>query len=105
MRRVFLGAMVLFFVVGQGFLFADRKAVDDYLKAYEAVVVEAETLAKKASISAMDMMPLQQKALTLSQSTQAIQTDSTFTLQDSQKLLALTTRYNAAIETITKKLS
>jgi hypothetical protein len=44
------------------------------------------------------------KAADFSQKAAAVQTDPTFTLQDTQKLLALTNRYNAAMETITAKL-
>ena len=104
MKKALLFSFVLFLVIGQGFLFADRKAVDDFMKSYEELVVEAETLAKKSAITVMDMMPLQQKALDFSQKAAIIQTDSAFTPQDALKLSALTTRYTTATEEIQKKL-
>ena len=104
MRKVTISLIVLFMVIGQGFLFADRKAVDDFIKSYEEVVVEAEQLAKKETIDMMDMMPLQMKAMTFADKAQAVQNDPTFRPQDSQKILALTERYNDALETITDKL-
>ncbi|MDR1902904.1 MAG: hypothetical protein LBQ88_11560 [Treponema sp.] len=99
--------LVLFLVLGQVTIFAagNRKAVDDYLKSYEAYVVEAETLAKKNTISAMDMMPLQQKALDFTQKAQTVQSDAAWTAPDSAKLLQLTERYNKAMTTITNKIS
>jgi hypothetical protein len=103
MKRVFFGVAALLVLV-QVAVFADRKAVDDYLKSYEAVVVETETLAEKATIGPLDLLPLQQKALDFSQKALAVQTDTTWSLQDSTKLLALTERYNKALETITKKM-
>ena len=104
MKRGLLCLVVLFVVIGQGFLFADRNAVNDFLNSYEAVVVEAETLAKKATINAMEMMPLTQKAMEFSQRSQTIQTDTSWTVQDTMKLLDLTNRYTEATDAITKKL-
>ena len=104
MKRGLLCLVVLFVVIGQSFLFADRNAVNDFLNSYEAVVVEAETLAKKATINAMEMMPLSQKAMEFSQRSQTIQTDTSWTVQDTMKLLDLTNRYTEATDAITKKL-
>jgi hypothetical protein len=104
--KVFVGALALLLVLGQVAVFAagNRKAVDDYLKSYEAYVVEWEKLAKKSSVSAMDLLPLQQKALDFAQKSQAVQSDSTWTVKDSQKLLDLTNRFSKASTTVNSKL-
>ena len=104
MKRGLLFLVVLFVVIGQGFLFADRNAVNDFLQSYEAVVVEAETLAKNAAINAMEMMPLTQKAMEFSQKAQTVQSDTSWTIQDTMKLMDLTNRYTEAADAITKKL-
>ena len=104
MKRGIVFLVVLFVVIGQGFLFADRNAVNDFLKSYEAVVVETETLAKKAAIGAMEMMPLTQKAMEFSQKAQTVQSDTSWTVQDTMKLMDLTNRYTEATDAITKKL-
>jgi hypothetical protein len=101
----FAFALVLFFIAGQVSVFADRKAVDDYLKSYEAFVVEYENLAKKPAITAMDMLPLSQKSLDFSQKTQAVQKDTSWTVQDTIKLAALSERLNKAADAVNKKLS
>jgi hypothetical protein len=104
--KTFVFALVIFLVLGQAVAFAagNRKAVDDYLKSYEAYVVEWEKLAKKSSVSAMDLLPLQQKSLDFANKAQSIQGDEAWTAQDSAKLLALTNRYNKAAQTVNSKL-
>jgi hypothetical protein len=105
-RKLFRVGLILFFVIGPGMIFAagDRKTVDDYLQSYEAYVVEWENLAKKTTVSPMDLLPLQTKALEFAQKSQAVQADAAWTLQDSTKLLALTQRYTVAAETVNGKL-
>ena len=104
MKKIFILGIALFVLVGQGFLFADRKAVDDFLKSYEAVVVEAETLAKKAVISAMDTLPLSQKAMDFAMKAEVVQKDTSWTAQDLMKYMDLTNRYAKASDQIQKKI-
>jgi len=104
MKKVLFLGIVLFILLGQGFLFADRKAVDDFLKSYEAVVVETETLSKKAVVTALDTLPLSQKALDFAQKADAIQKDPTWTMMDMVKLGELSARYAVATEELQKKL-
>jgi hypothetical protein len=104
--KFFRFGLMVVLMMGPSMIFAagDRKAVDDYLKSYEAHVVEWEKLAKKATVSPLDLVPLQTSALEFAQKSQAVQADASWTLQDSTKLLALTQRYSAAVETVNGKL-
>jgi len=104
MKKILLLGFVLFLLLGQSFLFADRKAVDSFLKSYEAMVVETETLAKKAAISAMDMLPMSQKAMDFALKADAIQKDASWTTMDLMKYVDLTTRYAKAADQIQKKI-
>jgi len=104
MKRVLFSFVVLFLLLGQSFLFADRATVDSFLRSYEALVVEAEALARRATITSLDMMPLVQRAAEFSERAETIQQDLTWTTQDATRLLDLTARYNTASMTINEKV-
>ena len=104
MKKALVLGFVFFIIIGQGSLFADRKAVDDFMTSYEALVVEAETLAKKAAITAMDMMPLTMKALDFAEKAEVIQKDTSWNMNDLMKYMDLSTRYAKAADDIQKKI-
>jgi len=104
MKKILLLGMAIFILTGPGFLFADRNAIDDFLKSYEVMVEEAETLAKNAAVSAMEMLPFSQKALDFSMKAEVVQKDTDWSMQDLLKLTDLSMRYAAAAEIIQSKL-
>ena len=105
MKKAVLIFLAMFLIVGAGSLFAQRATVDEFLRSYEALVVEAETLAARATITAMDLMPLTQRSLEFTERAAAIQTNTAWTLQDTTRYAALTTRYTTAMTTINNKIA
>jgi len=104
MKKGLLVLLVLFMVIGQSVLFASNPDIEAFLQSYEALVAETETLSARATINAMDLMPLQQRALDFAQRALAVQEDPSFSIQDSLKLLELTNRYTTAMNEINNRI-
>ena len=104
MRKELLILLVMFIVIGQSLLFAANPDIEGFLQSYEALVAETETLSARATINAMDLMHLQQRALDFSQRALVVQEDPSFSIQDSLKLLELTNRYTTAMNDITIRI-
>jgi len=105
MKKAVFIFLAMFLIVGAGSLFAQRATVDEFLRTYEALVVEAETLAARATITAMDVMPLSQRSLQFAERAVAIQTNTAWTLQDTTRYAALSTRLATAMQTINTKVA
>ena len=103
MKKTLLCSVVFFLLISVA-LFANRKEIDDVYKAYEAVIVEAENMAKKASVGVEDFTVLAEKMETLSSKAEKVRSDKDFTQADVQRFSALTERYQKALTTIMSKL-
>ena len=104
MKKAFFCSIVLLLMLTTA-LFAGRREIDDAYKSFEAVVLEAENLAKKSSISVTDFSAIAEKAEVAAAKLTAIENDKDLTEQDAQRFSDLAARYNKAFETITQKLS
>ena len=71
-----------------------RVAIDNLLKEYENVVVKVESMGSNYNLA--DFLALQQKITAMNEQANKIQTISVWTLDDTQKYLALTQRYSDA---------
>jgi hypothetical protein len=103
MRKSLFVGLVLFFSLSVT-VFANRGGIEDFLKAYEAMVVEAEKLAARPSVGINDFSALTEKAETVQKRAQAVEKDTDWTEQDSQRVNALAERWTKAWTTISQKL-
>jgi len=101
MKKVIFCAMVLFLALTAS-VFADRVAIDDTIKAYEAVIVEAESLAAMQLIAPSDFSALEGKAEAVGPALQGIENEREWTIQDTKALAELNVRFNAAMTAIAK---
>jgi cupin superfamily acireductone dioxygenase involved in methionine salvage len=85
-------------------VFADRNAIDETIQAYEAVIVEAETLAAMPLIATSDFTTIQQKAENVGQKIPEIENEREWKIQDAINLAELNARFNRAMTAISKIL-
>ena len=74
---------------------SSRKQIDAFFKDYEKFIEQAENAAKKGNISSL--VSLEAEAVKLAEKSEDLQDVSDWTLEDSENLLKLTTRYSEAI--------
>lgn len=74
---------------------SSRKQIDAFFKDYGKFIEKAENAAKKGNISSL--MSLEAEAVKLAEKSEDLQDVSDWTLEDSENLLKLTTRYSEAI--------
>lgn len=77
---------------------SQRAAIDEYLKSYENIVMEAEKAAKKNKMA--DLLNVQDKVLETIDEAQKVQSFDEWTTDDSIKYLDLSNRYTSAISKI-----
>ena len=103
MKKTIFIAAVLFLVLS-AMVYANRPEVEQAITSYEAIVVEAETLAEKPLVTISDFSVLDEKAKAADATIQAVQSESEWLIQDAKRTAELRTRFNQAIATIMQKL-
>ena len=101
-KVIFIGA-VLFLVLAAA-AFANRPEIDQALAAYEAIVVEAETLAEKELVASDDFTTIDQKAEAAISAIEAVSAEKEWMIQDAKKSAELRIRFNAAMASVVQKL-
>jgi hypothetical protein len=104
MRKSLFIGLILFFSLSVA-VFANRGEIEDFLKAYEAMVVEAEKLAARPSVGINDFSALTEKAETVQKKALTVEKGTDWTEQDSQRVNALTERWTKAWTAISQKLT
>jgi cupin superfamily acireductone dioxygenase involved in methionine salvage len=101
MKKILFCSLVLCAAIAAS-VFADRNAIDETVKAYEAVVVEAETLAAMPLIATNDFTAIQQKAEAVGPRIAGIENEREWAIQDAVRLADLNARFNKAMTAIAK---
>jgi hypothetical protein len=99
MKKVLLCAAVLFLVFTAA-VFAGRAEIDGAIEAYEAVVVEAETIAGMDLVSSDEVAALEEKAAAAEGKIKAVEGEREFTIQDAKRAAELNGRFNQAMVVI-----
>ena len=103
MKKKALFFVILIFAISS-VVFAGRKQVEDFFKAYEAMVVEAEKLGKKSTIVEKDLDKLIQLTDDMSKKADLIEEDDIWTEKDSQRMAKLEERFEKAMEKVMTKI-
>jgi exonuclease III len=103
MKKILVCVMVLFLAFAAA-VFADSFAIEQAFQAYEAVVVEAENIARRPSISLGDFSAIDEKADIADMRIQAVANQIDLSLRDTKRLAILNTRFSDAILTMALKL-
>ncbi|MCL1931615.1 MAG: hypothetical protein FWF55_07345 [Treponema sp.] len=96
MKKVLLCAVVLFFAL-TGAAFADRTAIEGAISAYEAIVVEAENVAKLPLAGTSDIAVIEQKATAAADQIKRLEGERELTIQDAKRSAELNSRFNQAM--------
>ncbi|MCL2270272.1 MAG: hypothetical protein FWC24_02905 [Treponema sp.] len=99
MKKVLLCAAVLFLVFTAA-VFAGRAEIDGAIASYEAVVVEAETIAAMDLVSSEEIAALEGKAGTAGEKIKEVEAEREFTIEDAKRAAELNGRFNKAMVTI-----
>ena len=103
MKKVFFFGLVLFLAAAAA-VFAGRAEIDGAINAYEAVVVEAETLAGIPLAQASDFTAVSDKAAAANTAVSAIEGEREWMIQDALKVAELRARFNTAMTNVIVKL-
>ena len=103
MRKVLFCAAVLFFALAVA-AFAGRAEIEEALNSYEAIVVEAETLAEMPLVNTDDFAVVDEKATAAGEAIAAVTEDKEWIIDDAKRAAALRARFNQAIATVAQKL-
>ena len=103
MKKKALFFVILIFSLS-AVVFAGRKEVEDFFKAFERVVAEAEKLAKRPSLTEQDLDQMMKLLEEMDTVTELADGDPTYGEQDELRLEKLSERFEKAIEIITSKL-
>jgi uncharacterized protein YfcZ (UPF0381/DUF406 family) len=103
MKKVLLCAAVLFFAFTAA-VFAGRMEIEDAIKSYEDIVVEAESLAQKPLILEADFSALDEKARAAEAKINVVQNEMEWMIQDAKQSAGLRARFNQAIAAMMKNL-
>jgi len=104
MKKVFFCCAVLFLVLAAT-AFASRVEIESALSSYEALVVEAETLAAKDLILAGDFSAMEDRASAAEAAvSSAVQNAQEWTIQDAKRSAELRARFNDAMAKAVSKL-
>jgi cupin superfamily acireductone dioxygenase involved in methionine salvage len=106
MKKILFCVLVLCLVVTASVfaeMLASRVAIDEVVKAYEELIVEAENLAAMPQIAALEeFTALQQKAGAMESKIVGIENEKEWTIQDTVNLVNLRIRFNKAMTAAAK---
>ncbi|MDR0503775.1 MAG: hypothetical protein LBH16_10705 [Treponema sp.] len=104
MKKFLICLMVLFLAV-TAVAFAGRTEIDNAIKAYEDVVVEAERIANLPLVNSNDITALEDKAKNAVSLIDNVKEEVEFTIEDAKRSAELNGRFNKAmVIVITQKL-
>ena len=104
MKKVLFCGVILFFALA-ALAFASREEIDAALGAYEAVVVEAEALAKSELLFSMDeFTAIDRRATEAASAITAAGSAKEWKIADAKRSVELRVRFNEAMSTAVKKL-
>ena len=102
MKKVIFCAVVLLLALN-AIVFADRRAIDEVIQAYEDIVIESEVVAQMPLVSSSNFIALDEKAADAGPKILAIENEKEWGIQDVKRLADLNARFNLAMTAIAKK--
>ena len=103
MKKVFICGTVLLLALAAT-AFAGREEAEAAVSAYEAIVVEAETLAEKPFLIGTDeFAAIDEKATAADAAISAVENELEWLIDDSKRIADLRARFNQAMATIIQK--
>ena len=104
MKKVLFFGAVLFLALAAT-AFASREEIDAAISSYEAVVVEAETLAEKELLfSESEFTAIDGKAADAEKAIAGVESVKEWTIADAKRSMELRVRFNQAMSTAIRKL-
>ena len=103
MKKVLFLVVVLFFALTTA-VFANRAEIDEAIESYEAVVVEAESLAEKPLVDANDFSAIDEKAKDAGAKIEAVVNETEWMIEDARRAAELRARFNEAMAVVIQKL-
>ena len=103
MRKVFFCGVILFIALAAT-AFAGRAEIEAAIGSYEAIVLEAETLAERSLLEISDFSALDERAGVAESAIIALAEEREWLIEDTRRLAVLRARLNQALATMARAL-
>ena len=103
MKKVFFCGAILFLALAAT-AFASRAEIEEAVSSYEAIVLEAETLAEQPLLDISDFTALDERAASAESAMAALANEREWLINDARRLAVLRARLNQALATMAQKL-